>query len=442
VPSVCFYFQVHQPFRLRNYHLFEVGTHAPYFDDKLNKQICEKVATKCYRPTNALLLDQIKRHPGKFKVSFSISGVALEQFATYTPDVLDSFRALAQTGQVEFLGETYYHSLSALGNEQDFARQVRKHTETLQKYLGVTPTVFRNTELIYNDHIAWQVKELGFKGMVTEGIERVLQGRPPTQVYQSTEGLPILTKHYQLSDDIAFRFSNQAWAAWPLNAPTFAKWVQSAGGETLNLFMDYETFGEHQWESTGIFKFMQALPEAVLNLWQYDFATPTEVIERYPVRGTMATSSPISWADSERDLSAWLGNPMQDSTFEWVYRLGKRVLAQQDEEITDVWGRLQTSDHFYYLCTKYWSDGDVHKYFSAYDSPHQAFTLFSNVLTDFELLLDEREQSQQLARPQAGANKAKQSQITPSKKKLQAVKTSRKLPVGSLAKKHVGAVQS
>ncbi len=399
MPSVCFYFQVHQPFRLRKYHVFEVGTHAPYFDDELNKQICKKVAQKCYIPANKLFLELVKKYPD-FKIAYSISGIALEQFARYTPEVLESFKALADTGQVEFLAETYYHSLAALANRDEFRRQVKRQNELVEQYLGVKPQVFRNTELIFTNTIAWEAQQMGFKGIITEGATQLMHGRSPAFIHSAVgSGLPVLTKYFQLSDDIAFRFSNREWPAWPLTAETFAHWVHAEEGDTINLFMDYETFGEHQWESTGIFEFLRELPEAICKNPAWDFATPSEVIDRYPVRGEVSADVPISWADQERDLSAWLGNPLQDSTFAWVYKLGEAVERSKDPELLDIWGRFQTSDHFYYQCTKFWQDGDVHKYFSAYESPHQAYMFMSNALSDFEILLKERGYLKKLSPP-------------------------------------------
>lgn len=395
MPSICFYFQVHQPYRLRRFHVFDIGQgdKPQYFDEKKNREICRKVADKCYIPTNRLMLKLIKRHKGYFKISYSISGVALEQFATYTPDVLESFQELVETGQVEILSETYFHSLASLFNPAEFKMQVNLHKQAVKKYFHKVPKVFRNTELIYSDAIAQLVAEAGFKGMIMEGADRVLGWQSPNFVYQSTSTPPLalLLKNYTLSDDIAFRFSEKAWKEWPLTTEKFSQWVHALDGnaETVNLFMDYETFGEHQWESTGIFKFMEALPDAVQKHHRFDFATPSEVIKKYPVRNSLSVPYPVSWADAERDTSAWLGNPMQDSTIAWVYALENEIRKSKDPHLLDTWRKLQTSDHFYYMCTKFWSDGDVHKYFSAFDSPHQSYTIMNNVLTDLQMRLEE-----------------------------------------------------
>jgi len=391
MPSVCFYFQVHQPYRMRHYPIFDIGESPNYFDDKANREICEKVASKCYRPTNALMLELVKRYPGAFKISYSISGVALEQFAEYTPDVLESFQALAATGQVEFITETYYHSLAALFNAGEFREQILKHQETVKHYFGKKPTTFRNTELIYSNGIADMVEDLGFKTMLTEGVDRVLGWRSPNFVYEpwNGRGMKLLLKNYKLSDDIAFRFSQRSWKDWPLTTEKFADWVHAVdgGGDTINLFMDYETFGEHQWADTGIFEFMRALPEAIWRHPSFNFATPSEVATMYPPVAKVDIPEAVSWADEGRDLSAWLGNPMQDASIAWVYKFERQIKDSGDAHLLHQWRKLQTSDHFYYMCTKYWSDGDVHKYFSAYDSPHDSYVIMSNILTDLEIRL-------------------------------------------------------
>ncbi|MEK7376170.1 MAG: glycoside hydrolase family 57 protein, partial [Candidatus Margulisiibacteriota bacterium] len=337
-----------------------------------------KVADKCYLPANQKMLDLIYRHKGKFRISYSISGTAIEQFERYRPDVLESFIKLADTGCVEFLAETYYHSLSFLHSRSEFKRQVYKHTACIQKYFRQTPTVFRNTELIYNNELAAFVEEMGFKGLLCEGVDRILVGRSPNFVYAPVIGNPkakLLLKNHLLSDDIAFRFSDKGWAQFPLTSDKFSEWVcQTAGNaETINLFMDYETFGEHQWESTGIFDFLDHLPEKILQHPDFNFKTPSEVIEACTARDTYDAHSFISWADTERDLSAWLSNSMQQEAFERIYSLEEDVKMCGDPLIMDAWEKLQTSDHYYYMCTKFWNDGDVHKYFSPYDSPYEAY---------------------------------------------------------------------
>jgi len=394
MPSVCLYFQVHQPYRLRPVQIFDIAARPDYFDDAMNREMCRKVARKCYLPANRLMLKLIKRYPGKFKVAYSISGVTLEQLAAEAPEVIKSFQDLVATGQVEMLAETSHHSLASIFSPDEFAEQVAIQLRTLRRLFGVRPTVFRNTELIYSDKIASQVAALGFKAMLMEGWEPVLNSRSPDHVYTAagTPKVKLLPKNYRLSDDIAFRFSNHDWKEWPLTAATFASWLQAAkDAETINLFMDYETIGEHQWEETGIFRFFEELPKAVLANPAFSFATPSEAIAEHPVRGTLKVPKPLSWADTERDLSAWLGNPMQDGIAEWVYRLEKRVKALGDRALLETWRRLQISDHFYYMCTKHWADGDVHRYFSVYKTPHEAYVYMNNALTDFEMRLEDKE---------------------------------------------------
>lgn len=376
---------------MRPVHIFDIGNNPEYFDAVKNREVCLKVAKKCYLPANALMLELINKYPGQFKISYSISGVALEQFAEYAPEVLESFQRLAATGQVEIINETYYHSLSSMMHAEEFREQVAMHQRTVKHYFGVTPTTFRNTELVYSNGIADMVQDLGFKTMLLEGVDRILGWRSPNFVYEpfNPRGMKLLTKNYKLSDDIAFRFSQRSWEGWPLTAEKFAGWVHSLDGnaDTINLFMDYETIGEHQWEDTGIFDFFRALPEAILRNPAFDFATPSEVTSRYPAVDRLDAKDAISWADAERDLTAWLGNPMQDSTIAWLYSLHRKVHASNDHHLIHLWRKLQTSDHFYYMCTKFWSDGDVHKYFSAYDSPHDSYVIMNNILTDLEIRL-------------------------------------------------------
>ena len=385
MPSVCFYFQVHQPMRLRHYTVFD--SNQDYFDAYKNASICRKVAHKCYLPANRLLLDLIRKYDGRFKVAYSITGVLLEQLQMYSPEVLSTFDALAQTGCVEFLGETYYHSLSFLYSHEEFKEQIDKHTELIEYLFGQTPRVFRNTELIYNNQLAAAVEELDrFDGIISEGADHILGYRSPNFVYrpQGCQHLKLLLKNYSLSDDIAFRFSNRDWSQWPLTADKFANWIHDANGNghIINLFMDYETFGEHQWEDTGIFDFLGHLPQSVLNHPDNSFKTPSEVIESYEAMDSVDVPHLISWADTERDLSAWLGNAMQSNAIHELYRLEKEVKACTDPQVLSDWRKLQVSDHFYYMCTKYFADGDVHKYFNPYDSPYDSYINFMNVLTN------------------------------------------------------------
>jgi alpha-amylase len=383
MPSVCFYFQVHQPFRLRHYTVFEESPR--YFDEFKNASICRKVANKCYLPSNRLLLDVIRRFEGRFKISYSITGVVLEQFKKYCPEVMSTFDALAQTGCVEFIGETYYHSLSFLYSSDEFIAQINKHSELIQQLYGQTPRIFRNTELIYSNELAETIEKMDrFDGIITEGADHILGHRNSNFVYRppNCERLKLLLKNYSLSDDIAFRFSNPDWKEYPLTADKFAHWVNRANGngQCINLFMDYETFGEHQWEDTGIFSFMYHLPEQILKHPDNSFMTPSEVIDTYEPVDVVDVPRVISWADTERDLSAWLGNAMQSNALHEVYKFEKLIKQTQNEELLADWRRLQTSDHFYYMCTKYFADGDVHKYFNPYESPYDSYINFMNVL--------------------------------------------------------------
>ncbi len=383
MPSVCFYFQVHQPMRLRHYTVFD--NDARYFDEGRNAAICKKVANKCYLPANRMLLRLIQQHEGRFRIAYSLTGVLLEQLEKYSPEVLSTFHALAKTGCVEFLGETYYLSLAFLYSRQEFVEQVRKHTELIRSLFGQTPKVFRNTELIYNNDLGLLIEAMGdFDAVVTEGADHILGYRSPNFVYRpkGCRRIKMLLKNYSLSDDIAFRFSNRQWAQWPLTAEKFAHWINAINGcgQTVNLFMDYETLGEHQWADTGIFDFVKHLPGEILKHPDNNFKTPSEVVASYDPLGVIDVPHVISWADTERDLSAWLGNPMQSNAIYELYRLEKKIKRTNNEQLLTDWRRLQTSDHFYYMCTKYFADGDVHKYFNPYDSPYDSYINFMNVL--------------------------------------------------------------
>lgn len=395
MPSVCFYFQVHQPYRLRPYGYFDIGRQAHYPDEEKNGAILRKVARKCYLPANALMLRLIQRHRGEFKIAYSLSGVAIEQFKKYSPETLDSFKALAETGCVEFLNETYYHSLSALFSEEEFRTQVEQHRCLIQQEFQQTPISFRNTELIYSNTLAQLIESLGYKVVLAEGAEKILQGRSPNWMYRAagTQNLRLLLRNYTLSDDIAFRFSNAHWQEYPLHAEKFSAWLHQipGNGDMINLFMDYETFGEHQWEDTGIFQFLTALPAEILKHPDLDFCTPSETIKRYPPRATLDVPEPLSWADSERDLSAWRGNALQEDAIHALYLLEKKIKAICNPELLHTWRCLQTSDHFYYMCTKWFADGDVHKYFSPYETPYMAYINFQNVLKNLRLIVAQQE---------------------------------------------------
>lgn len=382
--DICFYFQVHQPFRVRKYNIFEINNNDRYFDEHKNQEVLNKVANKCYLPANNLIYDLIQRHNGKFKVAYSISGVALEQFELYNPKVLESFQQLVKTGCVEILSETYYHSLAWLKSKDEFKDQVEMHKKKVYELFKVKPTVFRNTELTFNNELANFVEKLGYQAILAEGADHILGWRSPNFVYRpkTTSKIALLLKNYKLSDDIAFRFSNKGWAEWPLTADKYASWLSKVDGNTINLFMDYETFGEHQWEDTGIFNFMRHLPEEVMK-YKMGFKTPSEVAKIPPV-AELDIHNIVSWADLERDLSAWLGNRMQQAAFETIYNLREKILNTKNKKLIEDWRKLQTSDHFYYMCTKWFSDGDVHKYFNPYDSPYDSFIYYMNALTDLQ----------------------------------------------------------
>jgi alpha-amylase len=392
--NIVFYFQVHQPYRLRHINVLDIGKKANLFDDALNGQVMRKVAQKCYLPTNNLLLSLIKKHAGRFKIAYSITGTAIEQFKLFSPETLDSFKALADTGCVEFLGETYYHSLAFLYDTNEFLDQVAMHRELMKNEFGYFTETFRNTELIYQDKLSDLVFEIeGFKTIITEGVERILQWRTPLYAYKNySKDINLLLKYYQLSDDIAFRFSDRDWPEYPLTVGKFVNWIdhltlaeKKNRNQFLNLFMDYETFGEHQWAESGIFDFMQHFPDEVLKRDHLGFATPKETfaLSNYQ-QEALSFPEPVSWADEQRDLSAWLGNDMQLNAIETLYELLEKVKTKGDPQLLEIARKLSTSDHFYYMCTKYFQDGDVHKYFSPYDSPDQAYIYYINALADLE----------------------------------------------------------
>ncbi len=379
--SVCFYFQIHQPQRLRRFSIFEQD--AEYFDAEANSAILRKIAAKCYLPANTVISELIEKHDGRFRVAFSLTGVFVEQCERYAPEVIDSFQQLAETGAVEFLAETYYHSLSFLYSRDEFVHQVQRHVELMQRLFGQTPIVFRNTELIYNNAIAKAAADLGYQTVLCEGADHLLGYRSPAYLYTAPgTDVKLLLKNYRLSDDIAFRFSSKSWADYPLTAEKFARWIGDVDGQgyVVNLFMDYETFGEHQWADTGIFDFLRQLPAAVLERRGNDFKTPSELSTYYPSSGEFDVPHMISWADTERDLSAWLGNAMQSNALHELYRLEPAIKESGDEQLLEDWRLLQTSDHFYYMSTKNLGDGTVHKYFNPYDSPYDSFINFMNVL--------------------------------------------------------------
>ncbi len=392
--AVVLYLHVHQPFRVRNYTIFDAGFDHNYFfepeykDRRSNEQILHKVAAKSYIPTNKRLLDILNKHP-EFKLSMSITGTVLDQLEMWSPEALQSFKDLVATGRVEIVAETYYHSLAFFYSRFEFEKQVRMHHDKILQLFGQSPKVFRGTELSYNNDLAAWADQAGYKGIMTEGWDPILDWRSPNFVYKPryAESIRLLMKNYRMSDDIAFRFSDRSWSEWPLTAEKFARWINDLDDKqtNVNLFMDYETFGEHQWHETGIFDFLEHLPGELLKTEGNGFMTVSEVIDAFEPVDTVDVPETITWADAERDLSAWVGNAMQQQAISELYALENDILASGDKQLIEDWRRLQTSDHVYYMCTKYFSDGDVHAYFSPYESPYDAFIVFCNALRDVRL---------------------------------------------------------
>jgi len=382
---VCLYFQVHQPYRLRRYNYFDVGREHRYFDDETNRELLRKVCDRSYLPATAMLERLLERHP-RFAVSFSLSGCLLEQLELWAPEVRDAFRRLAASGRVEFLGETSHHSLAWLASKDEFAVQVDLHGRAVARAFGQEPRVFRNTELIYSDSLAAFLEEKGYRGVLADGVEPLMGSRSPRHVYRGSTrgGLPLLLRDYRLSDDIAFRFSDRSWSEWPLTTEKYDRWVSRVEGEILSLFMDFETFGEHQWKETGIFEFFEAWVGRHLAHRGAAFLTPSEAIERLPRRDLLSAPRTISWADEARDLSAWQGNDLQRDALKRLFALEGRVKSSGSPELLSDFRRLTTSDHYYYMATKSASDGDVHAYFSPYESPYEAYIALMHVLSDLE----------------------------------------------------------
>ena len=381
---VCLYFQVHQPYRLRRYNYFDVGREHHYFDDAKNAALLRRVSEKCYLPATAMLQRLLERHR-EFAVSFSLSGCLLQQFRDFTPAVIESFRRLARTGRVEFLAETSHHSLAWLASREEFEAQVELHRQRILEDFGLEPKVFRNTELIYSDELASWLEQRGYRGVLADGAWPLLGGRPPHHLYRAatTQGLPLLLRDSRMSDDIAFRFSDRSWSDWPLTAEKYESWVAGLAGDVLSLFMDFETFGEHQWESTGIFPFFEAWV-ALHCSRQARFLTPSGAIETLPPREVLSAPRLISWADEARDLSAWQGNELQRDALSRLFALERRVKTSGSQELLRDFRWLSTSDHFYYMATKSSADGEVHAYFSPYDSPYEAYIGFVHVVSDLE----------------------------------------------------------
>lgn len=391
--TVCPYFHVHQPYRVKQFRVFDIGKDNQYFNDSggsdlNNRKIVEKVAEKSYRPMNKVLKQLLHDHP-QFKFALSFSGTVLDQFEAYVPDVLESFQELVATGRVEILADTYHHSLAFFYSVPEFERQVAKHAKRIHELFNYTPRVFRNTELSYRNDLAKWCEDHGYIGIMAEGWDPVLGWRSPNYVYNPVgcKKIKVLLKNYKLSDDLAFRFGNREWASYPLTAETYTNWIHAhhGDGNTVNLFMDYETFGEHQWEDTGIFNFMKVFPEMLLRHPDTSFKTPSETIESYDSVGEIDVQNVLTWADTDRDLTAWTGNDIQKDAIGAIYGMEDDVLATKNEELIETWRKLQTSDHFYYMCTKWSNDGDVHAYFSPYQSPYDAYVAFMNALSDLQL---------------------------------------------------------
>ena len=390
--SVCLNFQIHQPFRYRKYRFFDIGNDAYYYDDFANETIMRKVADHCYLPANKIILDQIIKLKGKFKVTYSISGVVLDQFKLYAPEVIESFAKLAATGCVEFLSETFANSMVSLNDKDLFESQVKAHDDLIEELFGQRPKVFRNTELIYSDELGDMVQKMGFEAMITEGAKHVLGWKSPNYLYCNglNPRLKVLMRNFRFSDDLSFRFGNKAWSEYPLTANKYAGWMASLPKEeeVVNVFINYETFGQLQHKNTGIFDFLKNLPAAILKTGVLQFSTPSEVVENLQPVSAVHVLYPISWADEERDLSAWLGNELQKEAFDKLYQLKGRMNNCTDTTLLKDWDYLQTIDHFYYMCTKFFSDGEVHKYFNPYSTPYEAFINYMNILSDFKIRLN------------------------------------------------------
>lgn len=390
--AIVLYLHAHQPYRLRHYTIFDITNQHNYFDTddsngNSNRRVIEKVAAKSYLPTNQKLIELLERYPD-FKVNLSITGVLLWQLENWAPETLKSFQDLVATGRVEIATETFYHSLAFFYDRPEFEHQVQIHRDKIKELFGQEPTVLRNTELAYNNEFGVWAEEHGYKGVLAEGWDPILGWRSPNFMYRpkGTTNTKLMLKNYKLSDDIAFRFGDKDWKEWPLTADKFAHWLsETEPADIFNLFMDYETFGEHQWEDKGIFDFLEHLPEQWLNNPEHTFMNFSEALDTYDAKEEIDMPYTVTWADTERDLTAWLGNSMQQQAIGSLYKLGDKILSTNDLQLIDDWRRLQTSDHFYYMCTKWFNDGDVHAYFSPYSSPYDAFINYMNAYQDLRL---------------------------------------------------------
>lgn len=384
--TLCFYFQIHLPFQLRRYRFFDIGNSHQYYDEFNIRNYLNKIVEQCYLPMNKVLLDIIKEHGSKFKVAFSITGETIEQLEQYAPQVLDSFKELAATGSVEFICETYAHSLAFLKDEKELERQLKKQAAMIKKYFNQEPVTARLTGLMYSDQIGERVANLGFKAIVTEGAKHVLGWKSPNYVYSNVNNpdLNVLLRNFHLSDDIAYRFSDRSWSEWPVTSEKFVNWLDivNENEEVVNLFMDYITFGNRHSRATGIFEFMRYLPKEVFSHDKFEFLTPSEVIKKHKPVGPVHVPYPISWSEEERDLSIWLGNDLQNDAFTSLCDLGEKVRFVDDASLTQDWERLQDSDHYYYMCTKWMSDAASRRFKSVYSSPYDAYINYMNVLSD------------------------------------------------------------
>ncbi len=395
--AICLYLHVHQPFRVKQYSIFDVSKDHEYFNDfdpegrTNNQRIINKVAKKTYLPTNKMLMDLISKYPN-FNLNLSISGMALEQFELWAPQVLDSFKELIDTKRVEIVTETYHHSLAFFYSLPEFEKQVALHRQKIGELFGQSPKVIRNTELSYNNDLAKWADSAGYKGIMAEGWDPILNWRSPNFVYRpvGTQNIKLMLKNYRLSDDIAFRFGDRNWKEWPLTADKFVSWVEAGGDsdQVCNLFMDYETFGEHQWAESGIFDFFRAF----VNQWLQDndnncFMNISEAIDTFEPKDVIDVPNTLTWADTERDLSAWVGNSMQQQAIKAIYSLQEPVMQSNDQQLIDDWRKMQTSDHFYYMCTKWFNDGDIHAYFNPYATPYEAFISYMNAWHDLKYRL-------------------------------------------------------
>ncbi len=384
--TICFYFQIHQPYRLKRYRFFNIGRDHYYYDDYSNEDIMQQIAARSFIPANRMLLDLINTCKGKFKFALSVSGVALDQMEVYAPEVIDGLKELSRTGAVEFLAETYSHSLSSLIDPVEFQSQVQQQTQKIKLLFGQEPTVLRNTEMIFSDEIAEMAHSMGYNKMISEGAKLILSWRSPNYVYKSENqpDMKLLLRNSQFSDDISLRFSDYTWKEYPLTAEKYASWIAATSPqeEIFNIFMNYETFGNLQPAHSGIFEFMKALPKFAFDRG-IEFSTPSQIMDIHKPVGTVSVPNPISWADEERDLSRWLGNKLQKSAFNTLYEISERVRLTNDRRLKQDWSYLQTSDHFYYMSTKHFYDGSMHSKFSPYPSPYDAFNNYMNVLSDF-----------------------------------------------------------